>query len=71
MRGWGIKEIRVSSRGMYIRSTLDILLKWKDIRNADIIPNWGGMRSIADIIELHAIIEGERLVAQILKLKEG
>jgi hypothetical protein len=37
---------RISSRGMYVRSTSDILPKWKDIRN---------IRSIADIPPLYEI----------------
>ena len=41
-----------SSRGMYIRSTSDILLKWKDIRNSHILSNWNDMRRIADISKL-------------------
>ena len=45
-------EEKVSSRGMYIRSTSDILLKWTDIRNSYIPPIWNNMRSIADIPEL-------------------
>ena len=36
-------------------STVDIPLKWNDIRNADIIPNRSYMRSIADILKLSAI----------------
>ena len=51
MRGGGIKEIRGSSSGMYIRSTSD-LPKWKDIRNSYIPPNWDDIRSIVDIPEL-------------------
>ena len=46
MRGWGIKEIRVSSRGMYIRSTLDILPNRSDMRIIAGIPKLGE-------IELH------------------
>ena len=41
-----------SSKCLYIRSTTDILLKWKDMRNADITPNQRDMRSIADIPKL-------------------
>ena len=44
-----------SAKCMYIRSTADILLKWKDMRNADITKNWRDMRSIADIPKLYAI----------------
>ena len=43
---------RISSRGMYIRSTSDILPKWKDMRNSYIPLNWNDMRSIADITKL-------------------
>lgn len=39
-------------RGMYIRSTLDILPEWKDVRNADTSPNWDDTRYIEDIPEL-------------------
>ena len=48
-------EKKFSSRGMYIRSTSDILPKWKDIRNSYIPPNWSDMRSIADIPKLSEI----------------
>jgi hypothetical protein len=48
-------EIKFSSGGMYIRSTSDILPKWKDIRNSYIPPNWNDMRSIADIPKLYAM----------------
>ncbi|KAF5429750.1 hypothetical protein C5S36_14790 [Candidatus Methanophagaceae archaeon] len=44
-----------SSKWMYMCSTVDIPLKWNDIRNADIIPNRSYMRSIADILKLSAI----------------
>ena len=37
---------------MYIRSTSDILKKWKYIRNSYIPPNWDDMRSIADLMKL-------------------
>ena len=43
---------RISSRGMYVRSTSDILPKWKDMRNSYIPLNWNDMRSIADITKL-------------------
>ena len=46
---------RDSSRGMYIRSTSDILPR-KDIRNSYIPPNWNDMRSIADITKLGDIL---------------
>jgi len=36
--GRRIKEIEGSSKGMYIRSTSDILPKWKDMRNIEDIP---------------------------------
>ena len=42
-------EKKFSSRGMYIRSTSDILPKWKGIRSSYIPLNWNDMRSIADI----------------------
>ena len=49
MRRRKIKEIGVSSRGMYIRNA-DITPKWVDnICNADIMPNWGDICSTADI----------------------
>jgi len=44
-----------SSKGVYMRSTADIPLKWNEIRNADIIPNQSYMRSIVDIPKLYAI----------------
>ena len=44
-----------SSKCMHIHSTADILLKWKDMRNADITQNWRDMRSIADIPKLYSI----------------
>jgi hypothetical protein len=37
---------------MHIRSTSDILLKWEDIQNSCILPNWDDMRNIADITKL-------------------
>lgn len=38
---------------MYIRNTADIFQKWWwGMRNADIIPNWDDMRTIADITKL-------------------
>ena len=36
---------RILSRGMYIRSTLDILPKWKDIQSIVDIPKLGEMHS--------------------------
>ncbi|NQE06823.1 hypothetical protein C5S32_13205 [ANME-1 cluster archaeon GoMg1] len=45
-------EKNFSSRGMYIRSTSDILPKWEDIRSSCIPPNWNDMRNIADIPKL-------------------
>ena len=53
MRGRKITEIRGSSRGMYIRNIADITLKWKSIRNADIMPNWSYMCNTADIPKLY------------------
>lgn len=55
MIGKRFGEKGVSSRGMYIRSTSDILPKWNDIRNSYILPNWNDMRSIADITKLNEI----------------
>ena len=49
-------EKKFSSSGMYIRSTSDILPKWEGIRSSYILPNWGDMRSIADISTLYAIL---------------
>jgi hypothetical protein len=46
------REKKCSSRGMYIRSSSDILPKWKDIRSSYIPTNWNDMRSTADIPEL-------------------
>jgi len=37
---------KFSPRGMYIRSTSDILPKRKDIRSSYISPDWNDMRSI-------------------------
>jgi hypothetical protein len=50
-----IKVKERSAIGRYIRSTSDILLKGKDIRNSYIPPNWNDMRSIADITKLCAM----------------
>ena len=38
MKGWEIKEISSSSRGMYMWSTSDIPPKWKDMRGIAEIP---------------------------------
>jgi len=38
-----------------MRNSLDILLKWNDIRNSYIPPNWNNIRSISDINELGKI----------------
>jgi len=46
-------EKKFPSRGMYIRSTSDISLKWENMRNSYIPPNWNDMRSIADIPKLY------------------
>jgi len=54
MKGRKIKEKGGSSRGMYIRSTSDILPKGKDIRNSYTPPIWNDMRNIADISKLGA-----------------
>ena len=56
MIGERFGEKKCSSRGMYMRSTSDILPKWKDIRNSYIPLNWNDMRSIADITELNKIV---------------
>ena len=45
------------SKCMYMRSTADIRLKWKDMRNADITLNWRDMRSIADIPKSYEIYD--------------
>ena len=50
-----MKEISGSSRRMYIRSTADMVQKWKDICNADITPNWNDMRNTADMNKLYEI----------------
>ena len=42
---------------MHIRSTSDILLKWEDIQNSCILPNWNDRRSIADITKLYNTYE--------------
>jgi hypothetical protein len=49
-----------SSKWMYMCSTADIPLKWNDIRNGDITPNWWDMRSIADIPKLGEIVSPVR-----------
>lgn len=58
MIGGGFGEKGVSSRGTYIRSTSDILPKWKDIRNSYIPPIRDDMRSITGILKLYAIMGG-------------
>ena len=55
MKGRKIKEKEGSAIVMYIRSTSDILPKWKDIRNSYIPPIWNDMRNIADISKLSEI----------------
>ena len=55
MEGRGMKEISVSSRRMYKRSTADMVQKWKDICNADITPNWNDIRNTADMNKLYEI----------------
>ena len=55
MRGRKIKEKEGSAIGRYIRSTSDILLKGKDMRNSYRPPNWNDVRNIADIKELYDI----------------
>ena len=55
MKGRKIEEMGVLSRGLYMRNIADITPKWKDIRNADIIPNGSYLRSNADIPKLYAI----------------
>ena len=51
-----------SSKCMYIRNTAGIPLKWKNIRNADIMPNWGDICSTADIPKLSEIGGKEHIV---------
>ena len=46
----------LSAIGRYIRSTSDVPLKWKDIRNSYIPLNWDDMRSIADIMKLDGTV---------------
>ena len=41
---------------MHIRSSSDILLKWKDMRNLDILLNLNDIRSTSDMKELSAIV---------------
>ena len=41
MRGRKIIEMGSSSSVGYMRNIADILQKWKDLRNADIMPNRG------------------------------
>ena len=53
-----MKEISGSSRRMYIRSTADMVQKWKDICNADITPNCNDMRNTADMNKLYEILLG-------------
>jgi hypothetical protein len=55
MKGRKIKEKEGSVIERYIRTTLDILPKGKDIRNSYISQNWNDMRSIADITKLAEI----------------
>ena len=55
MIGGCLGEKGIPSRGMYIRSTSDILPKWKDIRISNIPPNWNDMRNISDMTKLSAI----------------
>ena len=43
MKGWEIKEISSSSRGMYIRNIADIIPNWKDICNTADIPELAEM----------------------------
>jgi hypothetical protein len=55
MIGKRLGEKKCSSRGMYIRSSSDILPKWKDIRNSYTPLNWNDIRSIADIPKINKI----------------
>jgi len=55
MKGGEIKEKERSSRGWSIRSTSDILPKGRDMRSSYILPNWGDIRSTADITKLTEI----------------
>lgn len=48
-------------REMYRLNTADLLQKWKDIRNADIIPHWSVMWSNADLPKLHVITKVRRI----------
>jgi hypothetical protein len=48
VKGWlgnVLERKMISSRGMYIRSTSDILPKWKDMRNIADITKLGEMHS--------------------------
>lgn len=56
MRGREIKERASSPIGMYIRNIADIPQKWKDIRSADIMPNWSDICNIADIPKLDEML---------------
>ena len=49
---------RDSSRGMYLRSTSDILPKWKDIQSLHISPNRNDMRTIAGILSYMKVLVG-------------
>ena len=53
--GKKIEEIEGSAIEMHIQSTYDILLKWADIRNSFIPPNWDDMRSKFGYAVLYAI----------------
>lgn len=54
-----------SSNWMYMRSTVDIPLKWNDILNADMTPNQSYMRTIADILKLGDIVELQRQTKEV------
>ena len=68
MKGRKIKEKEGSSRGMYIRSTSDILTKGKDIRNSYIPPIWNDMRNIADITKLNSIPNPAFLIYRLINI---
>jgi hypothetical protein len=53
MRGRKIIAMGGSSSVGYMRNIADILQKWKDLRNVDIMPNRGDMCNNAGIPKLY------------------
>ena len=62
MIGRCLREKRISSGRIYIRSTSDTPPNWMDIRNSYIPPDRHDIRSIADIPKLGEIAERNRKV---------